>query len=191
MPTLQATAAEIARSQERLRLAKHLFKSERVCRQVWIDGQNRRPDRIHDLRGGSLGPNQHGKFMHATLGHREKDLLGIASIQQNSPCVAGHADHLIARPIKSNFALDCELPARRQTQGAANRVLFRPQQFCSRFAKNDAGFRLAGLCLESAPEQQRNAQRLKIVRLNIRVIEDRSRILWGGFFSIQRNRRCS
>ncbi len=82
-----------------------------------------------------------------------------------------------------------ELPAGLQAQPAADRVLPRPQHLRGRFAQNDGILSRAALRLESPPEQQRNSQGLKVVRLNVHVEEDGSRIFGRRLFSIDRN--CS
>ena len=102
---------------------KHLLEGESVCRQVWIDGRDRRPDRVRDLRRVSLGPNRNGEILQPVVGHRNIDLLGIGSIQQGSPRIASHADALVCQPIRKNFALPWNCPP-----GAKRRL--RPIAFC-------------------------------------------------------------
>lgn len=78
-----------------------------------------------------------------------------------------------------------ELPIGAQTEAATDRVLPRPQPFGRRFAEDDGSLRLAGFRLKVAAEEQGNAKRLKVVSLNIGVVDERPLVLGRRYFSIE------
>ena len=84
-----------------------------------------------------------------------------------------------------------ELLAGAQAKAAADGVLAWPKLFGSGFAENDGGLRLAGLRLKAAAEEQRNAESLEVVCLDVGVVESCPGIVGRGFFSIERDGGCS
>jgi hypothetical protein len=73
-----------------------------------------------------------------------------------------------------------------QTQAAADRVLIGPELVRGGLAEDDGGLRLARLRMKAVAGEQSNAEGCEIVRLHEGVIEDGSRAVRRGLFSVER-----
>ena len=163
---------------------QHVVKSGRGCGQVRIDGGDDRIDGS-DHRGRiGPGPDEERVGGKPVFGQRQVEPARVSTVKFGAANVAGDANDQIGRAAGGQIWMGT-LIGGAQTKAAAHRILTGPKVSGRRFAENDFMRRFASLGWKAATQEQRNAEGLEVVRLNMGVVEDRLNI--PGRVGMQRN----
>src|SRR5262249_54794260 len=147
--------------------------------------------RLHRLRRIRLAAYQHRIAVNAVFRHPQIDTLGIGGIEIRAARIANDANNRINRSVSDELATIVRLLiGRAQADGWSDRVVPRPQLSCCRFTEDDRKIISPRSDLERTAEHQRNAERLKIVRLNVTILKNRLRVSRRGSCAVNWQDGC-